>query len=287
MSGTVRNAVLSAVIALVVAVVVIAAAPEGDSPTAPDQNNSTWDAIQTRGTLRIGVTQAPPWYFKDPATDEWSGLGVSIGDAMAESLGVSLEPVEVTWGTAVSALQANQIDTMFVLDATPARAVAIDFPAQPLLYYALAVLADDDLDIETWDDLNRSDISIAVTQGTTMDTYVTGRLAEATILRFPSNGEAVAAFQSERVNAVSLFHPPLIAMREKIGRGQIVLPAPIRQSTSSAGVRRESDTRWRDWVNTAISYYYQTGQTQVWYEDFLVSFGVDPDTVPAIRREDW
>ncbi|MGR3913373.1 MAG: hypothetical protein OD918_02425 [Gammaproteobacteria bacterium] len=72
-----------------------------------------------------------------------------------------------------------------------------------------------------------------------------------------------------------------------MGRGQIVLPSPVRQSTSSAGVRRESDTRFRDWVNTAISYYYQTGQTQVWYEQFLRDFGIDPASVPAIRRENW
>ena len=206
--------------------------------TAMAEGTSTWDAIQDSGALRIGVTQAPPWFYKNPATNEWSGLGVSVGSAMAKTMGVELEPVEVTWGTAVSALQANQIDLMFVLDATPARAMAIDFPSQPLLFYALAVLADDDLKIVTWDDLNKSDIKIAVTQGTTMDRYVTARLDQAEILRFPSNGESVAAFQSKRVNAVSLFHPPLISMRAKIGRGQIVLPSPIRQSASSAGVRR-------------------------------------------------
>ncbi|MCR9134455.1 MAG: transporter substrate-binding domain-containing protein [Alphaproteobacteria bacterium] len=254
---------------------------------AQAQEGSTWDAIKDRGSLRIGVTQAPPWFYKAPADDEWTGLGSSIGKAMAEELGVTFEPVEVTWGTAVAALQANKIDVMFVLDATPKRALAIDFPAQPLLYYALAVLADDDLKIQTWDDLNKDGIKIAVTQGTTMDRYVTARLDKAEILRFPSNGESVAAFQSRRVNAVSLFHPPLIAMRKKIGRGQIVLPSPIRQSASSAGVRREADKTFRDWVNTAIAYYYATGQTQVWYEEFLNSFGVDPSTVPAIRREDW
>ncbi len=205
----------------------------------------------------------------------------------AKDLGVEFQPVEVTWGTAVAALQANKIDIMFVLDATPKRALAIDFPAQPLLYYALAVLADDDMKIQTWGDLNKSGMKLAVTQGTTMDRYVTARLDKAEILRFPSNGESVAAFQSGRVNAVSLFHPPLIAMRKKIGRGQIILPSPIRQSASSAGVRRESDKRWRDWVNTAIAYYYNTGQTQVWYEEFLAKFGVDPSTVPAIRRENW
>lgn len=254
---------------------------------AAAQDKSTWEAIKERGSIRVGVTQAPPWFSKAPGSEEWEGLGAAIGKQMAEEMDVKFEAVEVTWGTAVAALQSNKIDVMFVLDATPKRALAVDFPAQPLLYYALAVLADDDLKIETWDDLNKDGIKIAVTQGTTMDRYVSARLTNAEILRFPSNGESVAAFQSGRVNAVSLFHPPLIAMRKKIGRGQIVLPKPIRQSASSAGVRMEDDKRWRDWVNTAIAYYYSTGQTQVWYEEFLTKFGVDPSTVPAIRREEW
>ncbi len=248
---------------------------------------STWDAIQTRGSLRIGATQAPPWYFKDPSTNEWSGLGVSVGKAMAETLDVEIEVVEVTWGTAVAALQADKIDVMFVLDATPGRAMAVDFPAQPLLHYALAVLARDDLEVSAWEDLNNSDITVAVTQGTTMDAFVTNRLQQAEILRFPTNGESVAAFQAGRADAVSLFHPPLIAMQKRIGRGQIVVPTPVRPSSSSAAVRREADKTWRDWVNTAISFYYNTNQTQVWYEDFLRDFGMDPSAVPAIRKELW
>ena len=276
-----RSSIASALVALMVLFATIAGGAQ------PAQAQSTWDAIQDRGSLRVGATQAPPWYYLDPATGEWSGLGIAVGSAMAEVLDVDLDVVEVTWGTAVAALQADQIDIMFVLDATPARAMAIDFPAQPLLYYALAVLVDDELEVDEWSDLNNADISIAVTQGTTMDSYVSRYLDQANILRFPSNGEAVAAFQSRRVNAVSLFHPPLIAMRQQIGRGQIVLPAPIRESASSAGVRREDDTTWRDWVNTAIAYYYTTGQTQAWYEEFLTEFGVDPASVPAIRREQW
>ena len=70
--------------------------------------------------------------FHDPSTGEWTGLGSSVGKAMADTLGVEFEPVEVTWGTGVSSIQANKIDVMFVLDATPKRALAVDFPAQPL-----------------------------------------------------------------------------------------------------------------------------------------------------------
>lgn len=58
----------------------------------------TLDEVKARGSLRVGVTQAPPWYSKDPSTGEWtSGVGVAMGRAMAEELGVRFEPVEVTW----------------------------------------------------------------------------------------------------------------------------------------------------------------------------------------------
>ncbi|MFM2389980.1 MAG: hypothetical protein RLZZ437_1535, partial [Pseudomonadota bacterium] len=72
------------------------------------QTAGTLDEVKKRGTLRIGVTQAPPWYSKDPGTGQWSsGVGIAVGNAMATALGVKLEPVEVTWGTAIAALQTN------------------------------------------------------------------------------------------------------------------------------------------------------------------------------------
>ena len=55
---------------------------------------STWDAIQERGTLRIGVTQAPPWFTKDISSGEWTGgLGVTLGQKMAEALPKTLHEV--------------------------------------------------------------------------------------------------------------------------------------------------------------------------------------------------
>jgi len=254
--------------------------------TTAQAQDSTMDQVMDNGVLRVGVTQAPPWYSKDIASGEWTGgLGVSMGRAMADALGVTFEPVEVTWGTAVAALQANRIDMMFVLDATDARKEAVNFPETPLLYYSLAVLARDDLEITNWEDLNSPDISVSVPQASSMDAFLTENAPNADIQRFPGNAEAIAAFQAGRVDAVTLFHPPLIAARQKLGAGQIVVPQPVESRPSSVAVRKESDTAFVDWVNEQIDGYYTSGQTQTWYEEFLSDFGLDPATVPAIMRE--
>ena len=124
-------------------VLVLAAA--ACAPAAWAAAEDTLAEIKQRGALRVGVTQAPPWFSKDPKSGEWtSGVGVSLGKAMAADLGVKFEPVEVTWGTAIAALQGNRIDMMSMMDATPERAQAVDFPKTPLLYYSLAVLARDE-----------------------------------------------------------------------------------------------------------------------------------------------
>lgn len=256
--------------------------------TAPAsaQDMTTWDQIQETGVLRIGVTQAPPWFSKNPATGEWdSGLGITIGQNMADTLGVDLEVVEVTWGTAVAALQANKIDAMPVLDPKPDRAVSVAFPSNPLLYISLAVLANEDLAADTWAELNNAEVSIAVPQGSSMDTYVTANLPLADIQRFPDNGAAIAAYQSGRVDAVSLFHPPLLAARQRLGTGQLVIPTPAFSSPTSIAVRQEADQRFLNWVDTSIFYWYETGQTQGWYADFLTEFGLDPSQSPVIQRE--
>jgi polar amino acid transport system substrate-binding protein len=247
--------------------------------------DGTLAQIKQRGSLRVGVTQAPPWFSKDPKSGDWaSGVGVSLGKAMAADLGVKFEPVEVTWGTAIAALQGNKIDMMSMMDATPERAQAVDFPKSPLLYYSLAVLARDDLPVKTWADLDKPSVRIAVPQASSMDKFLTEHVAKAQISRFPGNAEAIAAFQAGRADAVCLFHPPLLAARQKLGSGKIVVPTPAQSQASSVAVRK-GDTAFVDWVDKEIGKFYASGQTQKWYEEFLVGFGLDPKASPPVMKE--
>jgi len=247
------------------------------APSAWAQSSdSTLSQIKQRGSLRVGVTQAPPWFSKDPKTGEWTtGVGVSLGKAMASALNVKFEPVEVSWGTAIAALQGNKIDVMYMMDATPERQQAVDFPKAPLLFYSLAVLARDDLPVKAWADLNQPSVRIAVPQASSMDKFLTENVAKAQISRFPDNAAAIAAWQSGRV----------LAARQKLGTGKIVVPTPAQSQASSAAVRKESDHAWVDWVDGQLAKYYSSGQTQKWYEEFLTGFGLDPKASPPVMKE--
>jgi polar amino acid transport system substrate-binding protein len=211
-------------------------------------------------------------------------VGISMGKAMADALGAKLETVEVSWGNAIAALQSDKIDIMFMLDATPERKQAVDFPESPLLYYSLAVLARDDLAAKTWEDLNKPGVRIAVPQASSMDRFVSEHAAKADLQRFPDNAAAIAAFQSGRVDAVCLFHPPLLAARQRLGKGKIVVPTPAQSQASSAAIRK-NDAEFVAWVDKQLAGFYKSGQTQKWYEAALSEFGLDPALAPPVMKE--
>ena len=88
---------------------------------------STWDQIKRTGKLRYGAVDYPPNWFRDKASGKWTGFLVEMVEDVAKEMGVEAVPVETTWATCVLDLQSNKTDLQFGLQATPKRALVIDF----------------------------------------------------------------------------------------------------------------------------------------------------------------
>jgi len=248
-------------------------------------DTSTLQKIKQSGELRIGVAPGDPWYFRDLNSGQWTGLGVLIGDQIAKSIGVKLVPVETTWGNSVAALQSGQIDVMFVLDATEERKRAIDFPSKPLLWYAQGVLAKDGLIAKNWEDLNKPEVRVGVALGTATDRDLTKRLPNAKIERFTNTDETVAAFVAGRVDAIGFYHPALAIAYSKIRKGSVQIPQPAVALPTSAGIRKEADSGFKDLLDAQFDKLYRSGTTQSLYEQYLKTKGLDPSRQPGVTRE--
>lgn len=264
---------------------------------ASAQTTSTWDQIISSKKLRIGCAPAEPWCFKDVANSDkpgavrsgntvWRGVSVNLGKAIADAMGVELEVVETTWGNAVAALQANQFDFMFVLDATPERAMAVDFVG-PMLWYPMALLVRNDFAPTTWAELNDPKYQLGAPIGTTFASALTRFTPRATIRTFQQSSDVVAAFQAGRVDGVTGTGPNADVARLRLGTGKTLVPLPVIALSTGGAVRKEPDRRWRDYLQTVVAYYYETGRTQEFYEQFLAYRGLDPRTAVSTRREDW
>lgn len=251
------------------------------------QETSTLDRIKQDKQLRIGVTSAEPWFFKDPMTEKWTGVGVAMGERLAGNLGATLVPVETTWANAVAALQANQIDLMFVLDPTDERKKAVDFPEAPLFYYAMGALIAEDSGAKTWEDIDKAGTRVGVTLGTSLDKNITAMVKNAEINRFSNNDEAIAAFASKRVDVVVQFHPALVVQYSRLKLGKVILPTPVNPVPTSAGLRKEATPAFRDWVSEQFASLYKDGVPDKIFDAYLTSKNIDPAGIPGLVKEAW
>jgi len=259
---------------------------------------STWDRITSTKVLRVGAALLEPWYFKDTTGSDapgavkvgdtvWRGICPAIANETAKALGVQLEIVETTWGNAVAGLQAGQFDTMFMLDATPQRALSVDFVASPLLWYPMSLIANDKVDIKNWADLNDPKYRVGVALGTNSDEYLSEIAPKATISRFQNSGEIFAAFQSGRTDAGIISAVAADLARARIKAGKTIVPKPIVAIPGGIAVRKEADARWLNYLNTISAYFYTTGKAQKFYEQFLAFRGIDPASAVPVERERW
>lgn len=275
-----------------------AAAAIASPAVARASGESTWERIQKNKVLRIGAALLEPWYFKDTTNSDapgavvigdttWRGIGPLIAAEIAKTLDVKLEIVETTWGNAVAGLQAEQFDVFFMLDATPQRAISVDFVSTPMLWYPMAIIAKDDVDAKNWTDLNDAKYSIGLALGTNHDEYITKIAPNAQISRFQNSAEIFAAFQSGRTNAGMVSALAADIARARIGSGKTIVLQPAIATPGGTAVRKEQDSRWREFLNVAVAFYYNTGLTQKIYEDFLRFRKIDPATAVPVQRELW
>lgn len=261
------------------------------------QTASSWDQIMASKKLRIGCASAEPWCFKDVTGSDkpgavksgetvWRGVSVNLGKAIADAMGVELEVVETTWGNAVAALQANQFDFMFILDATPQRALAVDFVG-PVLWYPVALLVKEDFKPTTWEEMNDPKYQFGAPIGTTFVTALQKYVPKAQLRTFQATNDVIAAFQAGRIDGVTGTGPNADVARLRLGMGKTIVPKPAVALSTGGAVRKELDRRWRDYLQTVVSYFYETGKTQEFYEQFLAYRGLDPKTAISTRREDW
>jgi polar amino acid transport system substrate-binding protein len=250
--------------------------------SAQTPGESTWQRIQRTKRLRIGaVATGAPYYQKNQQTGEWSGFYYNIAKQLASDLESELVIHETVWGNGVLDIQSGKIDILFGLAATPKRALAIDF-TDPVFLSVVVALAKDGFAPRTWAELNSPNITIAVDTGSSHDQAVTRAAPKAKVLRFKSVEEATIAYQSGRADCQILAILLAMNAQKKMPNiGKIILPTPAFGGESAAGIAREQDKTFRDYLNYFIRYNRNNGFIREQILGSLSLLGLGPDDWPA------
>lgn len=249
---------------------------------ASAQGKSSLERVKSSGVLRIGgIPDGAPGYQKALTDGQWRGFYVDLAQQLAKDLNVELSIVETTWGNSVLDLQSDKIDVFFGLNPTPARAEIIDFSG-PIFKNAFTLVANNKLAAQTWDDLNKPEVRIAVDAGSAQDAAVTKHAPNAQIVRLKTTSDGTAALQAGRVDAQCLVVVLALTLLSKNPSvGKLIVPTPIDATTSNAGFRREDDKSWMQFVDSWITKYRDNGFVQSTVVRNLELVGVKTSDFPA------
>ncbi|MDO9524307.1 MAG: transporter substrate-binding domain-containing protein [Gemmobacter sp.] len=241
-----KSAVAAAILAL--------AAPVAHAQSALNE-------ILTSGVLKVGTTgDWSPMTMKDVATNSYKGYDIDMMTQLAADLGVKVEFVPADWKTLVSGITAGTYHVTGSAGMSPARAKAAGFS---LPYFTVAnvplINKKDEGKYLDWDDLNKPEVIIASTLGTTQ---------EAQIKQFLPNAqhktvEAPARDFQEVVAGRATAH-----MTSNVEAGQLVQKYPelmivpvkeLRARTPIAMLLPQGDQVWINYINTWVTLKKEAG----------------------------
>jgi len=242
---------------------------------------STWDQVHRTGVMRVGVVaDQEPGFHKDPVTGEWSGSMVSMSRDIASTLGVKLGLHETTYGNSILDLQSNKIDIALALQATPQRALVINF-TRPIYNAQFSAILRQGFHAKNWDDLNKPDVRIAVDLGSIFEVIAHHFAPKAQVIGLKDIQSVDMSLIAGRADAqLSGWLNSIVALKRNPQLGTLmVLPASLSMGVYF-GTRYEQDQRLIQFLNAWGDYNRQIGQTRQWIVDSLKVFNMTADDIP-------
>ena len=127
--------------------------------------------------------QYPPFEMSDESGNP-AGISVDIAKALGEYLGKDVVIENIAWTGLIPSLQTNKADIIISsMSITEQRAEVVDF-SDPYISSGLSLLISKDSDVQSFKDLDREGVVVAVKSGTIGATLAQTQLTKAEIRLF-------------------------------------------------------------------------------------------------------
>ena len=231
------------------------------------QTESRLYEITKSGKLR--VCQYPLYYsisHRNPQTGMIEGIDADLSKELAKELGVELEIVESSFGTFIADLQAGKCEIgMFGVGATLARAQAAAF-SDPYLLTSIYGVGRKGGKVDTWEDIDKEGIKVAVTLGSYIEPFMKDYLkaAEVVIVAPPATRESELI--AGRVDIIMTDYPTAVKVTDEFDWAVTVAPNETLRLTPYSYVVPHGDQIWLNYVNLFVKTIKLDGRLQFYAE---------------------
>lgn len=240
------------------------------------QHEGTFDRVQRTGVLRVGYFLMEPMIMRNK-DGKMNGIFIDIVEQMAKDLRWKVEYQQVDLKNFAAALEAGQFDlSIGPTFSSPSRAAGVSF-TQPIFYLGYTgVTTPDKVDrFKTWEDLDQPGGKVAVKQGSAIADYVTRVFKKAQIISLdqPALSAPLAAVPAQAdvglMNQVTVF--TFLRDNPEANLKEILADNPV-EFTGVCWAVKPGDSRWLEFVNTALKQYEDTGLIAEWEKQYKIPY---------------
>jgi len=214
---------------------------------------SALDEILSSGTLKVGTTgDWNPMTVRDPATNSYKGFDIDVMTELAKDLGVELEFVPTDWKTLVNGVTAGKYHMTGSASISPARMKVAGFSSSYISVEIYPYTTNDKADrFDGWDSINKADVKVATTLGTTFEGMAKEWFPDADIkvVEAPARG-----FQEVIAGRADVFITSNIegaTLKQKFPLAQVA-NTEARNPSAIAMLLPQNDQVWINYVNNWV-----------------------------------
>jgi ABC-type amino acid transport substrate-binding protein len=218
--------------------------------------------IQASKTLRVCIW--PDYYgisFRNPKTQELAGIDIDNARDLGKALEVGVEFVDSSFARLVDDVTSDRCDiAMFAVGITPQRQEKLRFTKPHLASDIYAITTKTNRRIQTWADIDRPGVVVAVAKGTLHEPVMKTKLkaAELRVLDTPQAREQEV--QSGRADVFMTDYPFSRRMLDNSDWARLVSPVETYHITPYAWAMQPGDDAFHARVEEILAAMKRDGR---------------------------
>jgi ABC-type amino acid transport substrate-binding protein len=231
-------------------------------PLAASGEESVLDRIAATQTLRVCIW---PDYFgisyRDPKTQQLSGIDIDMARALGHDLGARVEFVDSSFARLIADVSEDRCDiAMFAIGITPLRQEKLRFTKPHLASDIYAITSKSSRRIKTWSDIDKAGTVVAVAKGTLHEPVMKEKLKAATLRVLDTPHAREQEVESGRADVFMTDFPYSQRMLKTTDWARLVKPDATYHITRYAYAMRPGDDRWHGRVEQFVAAVKRNGE---------------------------
>lgn len=222
------------------------------------------DRVQASGTVRVCIW--PDYYgvtYRNPRTDQLSGIDIELSAEFAKILGAKLQYVESSFAKLVDDLSADRCDVaMHAVGITPQRLQVLRFSQPYLRSDVYGVTTRSNRVVRQWDDIDKPGVRVAVQAGTFMEPVMAAALKQAqlVVIRPPESRER--ELEAGRVDVFMTDYPYSRRLLDNADWARLVSPVKVFHPIPYAYAVKPGDELWLQQIDRFVDAIKRDGRLE-------------------------